>query len=248
MPLLIGTKRGLLRGRQTYTEKVLSYGPIAYWPLAEKSGTVGYDQVASAQNGTYARDVATMGTGVGIGDGNTAPDFDGTNDYCDIYTATFIGRFDGAEGTLALWAKVSGAGVWTDGAGRRPIQLRVDAANRIYIDKAAVNNTIDFLYQAGGTVETVTINPITDLTWMCFALTWSKSAGASGEVKAYYNGAQTGATQVGLGVWAGALAASATSLGAGGTGPFNPFDGYVAHGAIWDRPLAPVEIAALAIV
>jgi len=227
-----------------YHQRVLETRPIVYWLLDEKQGAVAYDWVAEngAQNGAH--------TGItpyqpGIGDGFASPYYDGVNDYTNIHTATFIGRFDGAEGTLVLWTKVGSAGVWTDGTDRRLVQLRVDIGNRIYISKTAANNTIDFVYQAGGTVETVALTSITALTWMCFALTWSKSAGASGEVKAYYNGAQTGATQVGLGVWVGALNNAVTCLGAGGTGPFNPFDGYVAHGAIWNRALAPDAILRL---
>ena len=29
---------------ETYIEKILSYGPIAYWPLNESSGTTAYCQ------------------------------------------------------------------------------------------------------------------------------------------------------------------------------------------------------------
>jgi hypothetical protein len=214
--------------------------------LDEKSGAVAYDlvsgRVAGAQNGAHTG--VTLGAD-GIGDGRACPFYDGANDLTNVYTATFAAAFNAAEGTAMMWAKVVNAGVWTDGAARRSIQMRADISNRISIEKAAANNEINFVYIAGGTSEVVAIQPITDTDWMHLALTWSKSAGANGEMRAYYNGTQTGATQTALGVWAGALNATVTSLGAGGTGPWNVWNGWVAHGAVWDRPVSADEVQQL---
>ena len=83
---------------------------------------------------------------------------------------------------------------------------------------------------------------------MCLALTWSKSAGVSGEVRAYYSGSQTGATQVALGVWAGPLAAGVTVIGAFSTAPILLWSGFLAHCAIWRRALSATQVARLATV
>jgi len=76
-------------------------------------------------------------------------------------------------------------------------------------------------------------------------MTWSKSAD---QMKAYYAGGQTGATQTVLGNWTEALSATRSNIGARSTTPDQIWNGYLAHCAIWNRALAPAEIAALAVV
>ncbi|GAI14148.1 unnamed protein product, partial [marine sediment metagenome] len=81
-------------GVLAYDDKVLGMDPIAYWPLSETSGLVANCLVNPAQNGVYTG--VTLGQ-PGIGDGNTAPYFDGTNDYVDVLTAAFIAAYNGSE-------------------------------------------------------------------------------------------------------------------------------------------------------
>ena len=101
---------------EAYYEKVLgiqSANMLAYWPVWEASGAV-----ADNIEGTAARDGAYTGVDLGqpgIGDGNTCPWWDGANDYCNIYSTSLRDAFNGAEGTIACWAKVNSAAVWTDG-------------------------------------------------------------------------------------------------------------------------------------
>lgn len=256
---LKGVYRGLAPGafpsHDQYYRKVLYYRPIAYWPLWETSGMVARCLVNTAQNGTYTG--VTLGQ-AGIGDGNTCPLFDGANDYCDIYTAAFkdafalyndpTGLLDESEGTVMVWAKVANAGVWTDGADRFLLQLAVDANNRLLCAKTITNNRLFLKYAAGGAFEDQAINGMTTIEWMCLGMTWSKSAGANGEVKHFLNGVQQGATDTALGVWVGNLAAAATTIGASSTGPAEPWHGWLAHCAVWDTPLTPTQIADLAVV
>ena len=229
-----------------YHQHVLETAPIAYWRLDEKQGTVAYEQVAQngAQNGTH--------TGVtlyqpGIGDGTICPYYDGANDYTSIWSAALVAAFNGSEGTALAWARVANIGVWSDGANRMVMQVRVDANNRFFLlRRGAVNNQIFYVYNAGGVSESVALGGLTTLDWMQWGLTWSASAGANGEVRAYYNGAQTGATQVALGAWAGAPIAADTNIGCSdNTVPADLWHGWLAHGALWDRPLSPAEIYAL---
>lgn len=225
-----------------YARKVLSTRPIAYWVLGEASGTVAYDASGNARHGTH--------TGVdlglpGIGDGRTAPFYDGANDFTNIYSASLAGAFNGAEGTLMVWMKAANAGVWTDGTERFLGFLRADGNNVVRIAKPTTANLMRLLYIAGGTSKTVDI-ACTAEVWQQLALSWSRSAGANGEVRAYLNGAQSGSILTSLGTWVGALASNSTLLGSNFVAPVNVWHGNLGHAAVWSRALTPAEIAALA--
>ncbi len=235
----------LVFGRNTtaYVGKILATSPIAYWPMAEVSGSVALDSSGNGRNGAYTG--VTLGA-TGIGDGRTAASFDGSTSYNNIFSASLQGAFDATKGTIALWCKVSAAGVWTDGINRRLIRLGVDGNNNAYINKSSSTGTIDLIYQAGGTTKGVSVSGLSaNVGWIHFALTWDKGAD---QVKGYINGAQTGATQTGLGVWAGSLAATTTIVGAFVTTPSNVFSGVEAHVAIWTLALTAAQILTLATV
>jgi len=200
--------------------------------------------VNPAQNGTYSSDVSTWPIGVGIGDGNTAPQFDGVADFCNIYTPALVAAFNGAEGSVLSWQRVANAGVWTDAVDRFIWDLRNGVANQIYAYKTAANNRWDRAYAAGGVNETRTDTPFTSTDWWMQVITWSKSAD---EVRYYCDGAWQETDTV-LGVWAGALVATSTIIGARFTTPSGLWDGSIAHVAVWDRALSATEIAGLAVV
>ena len=256
MPLWASGYRNLLPNRrrmmeagqssgQSYTNKMLGYNPTTYWIQSETSGTTAVCQVNTAQNGTYARNVTTMGTGTGIGDGNTAPDFDGANDVNNVYSAALNTAFDGDEGSILTWIKVSGAGVWTDSTLRVFFHIQVDVNNYVSLRKPTTNNLLSMIYRAGGTSKTV--SPAYSGTgWTLIGLTWSASAD---ETKAYINGSQVGSTQTGLGVWSGgALISWGCCVGANTTVPANIWDGLQAHAAIFDSVLSGPEMSDLASV
>jgi hypothetical protein len=223
-----------------YIDKILSLGPVAYWPLNETSGTVAHCLVNSAQNGTFARDVSTMGTGPGIGDGNTSPRFDGTNDYADIDSQALVAAFSATAGTLFLWTKVEGTP--TDNY-PRGCGLTADGDNYVYATYG--KNDLDYLqiYKAGGTstYNWSQHNYATEV-WRALTLTWNVAAD---EVKTYINGAQDGDTVTSLGTWAGSLGTA--YIGCSGPGS-NRWAGLLAHVAVADRTWTPTEIAALAVV
>lgn len=229
----------------TYADKVLGYGPIAYWPLWEAAGLTAECLVNSpAQDGTYVG--VTLGQS-GIGDGRTCPLFDGANDYVDIYSVPLNTDFDGDEGTAAIWVRALNAAVWTDAAFRRIAILRADGNNRILLARTNVNNNITLYHIAGGVNSNVAFSVFVT-TFFHVAITWSDSAGANGEVKVYLNAVQQGLTQAGQGVWAGNLNALTCLIGADDQVPSIVWKGYLAHSAVWDRPLTQPEIADLATV
>ncbi len=241
--MTIGQMMRLGAGGAGYAIKVLKYSPIAYWPLWEAAGGVAECLVNPAQNGAYTG--VTLGQ-PGIGDGNTCPLFDGATDFVDIFTAGLQGAFDGAEGTLMVWAKVFNVGVWTDAADRFLFRLEVDGNNYVFCAKTITNNRLFFRYTAGGVVEAQAVGGLTTIKWMCLGMTWSKLAGVNGEVKYFFDGVQQGATDTALGVWAGNLAAATTVIGTSDTAPLNLWHGWLAHAAVWDVALTPTEMAELA--
>ena len=228
-----------------YIAKVLTYSPIAYWPLNETSGTAAVCQVNAAQNGTYARNVTTMGTGTGIGDGGTAPDFDGTNDFVDIFSVTLNSVFNGAEGTINIWAKVSGAGVWTDSTNRTFVRIgSSNTTNYMRILKTTTNSQIQFIRKANNVNEVVN-GTSSNTGWLSWSLTWSVGAD---QVIAYIGGAPVGSPVTSLNAYSGALLNTITCIGSNNTTPNLAWDGYLAHAAVFGSALNSTQIADLATV
>jgi len=232
-----------------YSKKLLSIAPanlLAYWPMWETAGAV-----ADNLEGTAARDGAYTGVTLADStgpDGKPVPLFDGTNDFNNIYTANFSGAFNGAEGSFALWVKVSAAGVWTDGASRNMITIAADANNFARVNRRTAANEIQFSRSGAGTNETVNVAGLSTTSWFHIALTWSEAAGADGQLKAYYNGSQTGATQTALGTFANSPFTTTTVVGAATTVPAAVWSGWLAHAAVWTTPLTATQILALATV
>lgn len=246
MPSLTGPSglSGLsgLIGGGTYIDKVLGYGPIAYWVLNEAAGGTAADQVNSPlQDGAYTG--VTLADTLGPDNVNSAPLFDGVNDYVDIYTATLDGVFDGAEGTMAIWARVFNAGVWADGTWRLALYLREDVNNRTNFQKAGGSATLHHEYTAGGVLDQVNSGVVAYTNWFHLAGTWSATAD---ETEFFINGASIG-TRNTLGVYVGSLTAAVTNIGAKGQ-PSDVWHGWLAHCAIWDSVLTGPQILDLATV
>lgn len=235
-------RRYLLHADQYY-KKVLTTqraSLLAYWPLWEASGSV-----ADNFEGTAARDGSYTGVTLGqpgIGDGRTSPFFDGVNDYVNVFSGSFRDAFNGQELTIAGWAKVNEASVWSDGAMRQCIRLLVDGNNHLYIRKTTTNNLLGFYYKGGGTATLAVTTTLSTTSWFHWAMTISKTAN---EMKAYINGSQVGTTQSGFGAWVGLLNASQCCIGAAITTPSEVWHGWLPHFAVWSTPLTAPQIARL---
>lgn len=229
---------------ETYIQKVLGYNPIAYWPLTETSGTTAVCQVNAAQNGTYARDVSVMGTGVGIGDGNTAPDFDGTNDFVNIYSVTFRNAFDGDIGTAQAWVFPDN---WADGSVRNILTLAADADNFIDILKNGAN-AVRFRVKCNGVFNSYNYAvPVGERNlWLHCALTWSWG-GVNTEVKCYIATDLKNTFNV-AGQFTGNLAATTTCIGSANTTPANEYSGLESHCAVFATALGQSAITDLGAV
>lgn len=184
----------------------------------------------------------TLGASTGTnGHGATAYTFDGTNDYVNIYSQTLNSIFNPDEGTLSLWSKVSGAGVWTDGNLRTAFILDVDGStNRFGFYKPSSNNQFAGLYVVGGINKNISGNFLSGSTsWFLSTLTWSKS---KDELKMYINGAQVGSTQTGLGTWAGNFSSARSVIGTNHTA-IGFWSGQINDVRLYDRALSAEEIA-----
>lgn len=251
MPLkTIATGRGLMGGggavAPTYADKIEGYNPLAYWILGEASGTTAVCQINALQNGTYNSDVAGWPPGTGIGDGNTAPFFDGSNDVIDAFSATLAAAAGNSTvGTLMQWVRVANVGVWTDGAWRLSFYaISGDSQETLDFRRMTGNGQYRQLYEAGGVSEAVTTAGLSTVAWFCALMTWDINAGVNGEVKMYLGGVQTGATQTALGAWVGNLAQ--IWIGALNATPLGQWHGWLAHTALWGRVLTGGEITAAA--
>lgn len=225
---------GRARNPLAYTNKVKALGPIAYYPQAEPSGTTIVDESGNGRNGTYVG--VTLGQ-PGIGDGRTAAGYDGATSYGNIYSASLAGAFNGAEGTIVAWQRSSGS------SSRCILRLQVDASNLVQLFTTTNANEVQLRYIAGGTWKQILDSSNVFGALFPIALTWSKS---NDQARAYVKGVQVGATQTGLGTWAGAL--TLCYIGAISTTPNSPWFGSLAHTAIFNRALSAAEIASLAVV
>lgn len=229
-----------LMERRRYWQGITSVQPaslLAYWPLFEPSGTVVTDMSDNGRNGTYT--AVTLGQ-AGIGDGRTSASFDGSTSYANVYSAGLASAFNGPAGTITAWARVANAGIWTDNALHRIATFGADANNRVLLRKDGLND-LRWTYIAGSTSKEVAL-VTTTTAWFHSAITWDKAADA---VKVYFNGAQTGSTQTGLGTWAGSLANNTTVIGAASTSPSGVWSGRLAHVGLWSVALSAQEVASL---
>jgi hypothetical protein len=238
MSLNVGTRRSLLGTPVPYSDKVMALAPIAYWPLWEASGSTAYDISGNGLDGSYTG--VTLGQ-AGIGDGKSAPRFDGSTSFVDVYSAGLNTAFSGALGSISVWMKVFNAAVWTDGTAGYVLHIYADGNNRIRIIEDDTNDQLYDEYKADGTAEG-DVESISLTSWIHLGLTWNKSGN---EVSFYYNGVQTGPDTI-AGTWAGNLDTNLCCIGAYQNNATLPFNGWLARCAIFDTALTSTQVADLA--
>ncbi len=228
-----------------YADKVVAVDPsnlIAYWPSWETSGvTADNYEGTAARDATWNRDITVMGTADGIGDGNTAPTYDGVNDVLDIETANLKAILTCQELAIMLWVKPLGVS-WAASIDYALAWQDVGGNNRIYFQEAA--GQMFWGTRAAGAFDSPReVSAGYGLGWQCLVMTRSKSDPAAGWVRGYRNGANLGDDRGGLGVYANNYQAG--WMAAGGrfvTGSL--CNAQVAHVAIWSGVGAPAAIQA----
>lgn len=217
---------------------------LSYLKLDETSGTVAADASGNSRTGAYTG-VTLNNTALPPNLTGNAPLFDNADtEYVNWYTASLAAAFSGAAGTLAGFAKVYDANVWTDATPRYFVFIRADANNIIYVGRTATNNQVRFQYTATTNKFVTDVSLNGSLSWFMWAITWDKNAGTSGEVKAFLNGAQVGTTQTSLGTWAGAPASTFTLIGnSTQANANNGMKGWLGHVFLLNRAATPTELA-----
>lgn len=214
---------------------------VAFWPLWDTSGTtVDNYQSDSDRDGLYVNGTVLLASGI---DGRYSARFDGVNDYVNLYSSSFANAFNGPEGTISIFLKVSSAGIWSDSTFRYALRFAADASNIISILRLTTTNFIQFAYAAGGVTKFINVNTGGNTGWFQLTLTWNKTLD---RVKVYYDGVQTGTTQTGLGTWTGTLLPTITVLGVQDTTGSFLWSGEMSHVAVWSKELTPNEIAQIA--
>ncbi len=210
------------------------------------SGYVEWDDISITEVDPF---VGVPGNGVVLGSTagghlTNAYTFDGVNDYVNLYSSELNSAFNPSAGTIVLWAKVSGSGIWTDGLGHHFVNLQsTDAgSNQIHIGKATSNGNILWQITFGGTIISRQIAGFSSTDWMQIALTWNKT---SDEMIAYYNGVQQSTVGTGLGTWAGNLNSARAVVGAFTTSGNNPWSGMMNDIRLYNRALTSGEISTL---
>jgi len=220
-------------------QKILDYSPIALWPLSETIGTVANCLVTPAHDATHVN--VTLASILGPDGIAYAPLFDGAAGYVDIFSAALAAAFDGDEGTVVAWIHPKDA--WGSVGNEIVIMLYADVNNRIRIYHDTGANLV-WRRTAAGTMKNSDMNvSAEDLAWHHVAITWSESAGATGEFIAYFDGAAVDAAQTGIDNYVGSLVTADTCLGAINTTPGSLWNGYLALVAVFDSALNAAAIA-----
>lgn len=209
--------------------------PLILLRLNEAAGTTANDSSGNARH-CSASNITWGYSGI---DGYTAARSNGVNTAVNLYSASLNSAFSGAAGSVFIWAKNSGN--WSDGNARFLFQIGSLSGDVIVLYSSGGGH-LGYQYYAGG-VSLTRSQASPGAGWNAIGLTWDKNAGATGEVKAYFNGSQVSTTLTGLGTWSGNLGAALCFLGGAGVYRWN---GSIAHAAIWNVALTGAEMTTLA--
>jgi hypothetical protein len=227
--------------RKLYERKLIDlFGAssvIALWPVTERFNSTAYDFSANGFNGTYSGVILADTVGPRL---KPAPKWDGVNDYINVYSAGLAAAFNPNEGSLLIWYKILNSGVWSDGTNDFMINFTADGSNYVRIIKLSTTNNINWGANFAGVNKSISLNTNGNLNWLLTGLTYSKSAD---QMKAFYNGAQAGSTQTGLGTFTGSLSASFCAIGSQSSAGATPCNGWLAYALLLNRAATPAEFA-----
>lgn len=211
-------------------------------PIVSDGFGLANQPVAIDYGGTNNGDYVQVGLN---GESNKAF-FDGTNSYCDVYSAGVNAKFDGRECSLIIRGRARNAGLWTDGTARVLIRFYVDAQNFIQIFRTAVNNQLSFSYTANGAASgALTVALGGSVNWFTLGITGSDT---NNQLRAYIDGVEDAASPVAnAGSFTGNLSITDTVIGAQSTVPAAVWRGWLSD-AIAVYNLIVVTPAQMAII
>jgi hypothetical protein len=218
-------------GRTQYARKLIdTYGASEVWSLNDRTGTTVTATATADRNGTYTNVTLDAADSPGT-TGQRAPLWDST-DTATVYTSSLTSLFDKSEGSIFIWCKVSGSGVWTDATVRRIFHLTYGTTATLGIRKTNTNDQVAVHYYTGAAywINAGYVIPSPPTDWFSMALTWSITNSAC---RGLYNGvaqmtnatapslAQSGLTAARIGssqvpneYWSGYLYCAAVKFGA----------------------------------
>ncbi len=201
------------------------FGSSLIWfpKLSDLTGTTAVDySAAGGRDGTYSGNV-TLANATGPA-GQPCPTFGGVNGkvvptVAALAALNTAGVFNPLEGTLGIWFRFNSAALLNDANIYAMIEIGVDANNRYLIYKSAAN-TISVFYHIGASSATLNLaTAFTSLAMHHALLTWSQSLNL---IRRYLDGVQVGADVNYSGIWAGALNATWTQIGAVNNSSYYP--------------------------
>jgi hypothetical protein len=217
----------------TYSDIVLSLGPVAYWRLGETSGNTAVD-VTGAHSGAYQNSVTLGATGAIGGDTNTAASFGGGNN-----DRVQVSPFDvnGSGITILAWINAESFGNDSivskgTGAGNNATywMLGINGDSRIRARVKINGNSRQLM---------TNISAMSPDTWYFVAMTYDGTT-----MRVYLDGVEVNSRS-----WSGTVSTNssvAVGLGNQPSGAGNrAFDGELDELAVFDKALTPAEIAAL---
>jgi len=191
---------------------------IGYWPLDEAAGPVAVDRSSQTNDGAYSN-VTLSNALAPLFMRTRCPAFNGSNSQVDIYSAGLAADFNGAEGAMGIWLKVSDVADWNT-LNLSPFGFQADVANRLFARTGAGSHQLNLFYIAGNiSVGSISLQKLNNFNgWLELWFSWSDAAN---EFNVYCNGLlcewqKFNAVNFPLaisGEWAGALSSTGANIG-----------------------------------
>ncbi len=214
--------------QRTYAQILVEdFAANEVWPLVNiTSGTTILAHVNSARNGTLSG--WDLQNAAGPVPGSLAP-YASSGDSGNIFTTNLAGIANLSVGSLFCWCKMT-IGVWGDASFHMIMELRNNTSIFTFVTKDSSANRL-YWQQNGTEIQ----RPVTNLStsgWFSVGMSWNN---ALPERKAFYNGAQVGATNTAAFSPTGSIDAATLGVRSGGS---LAMDGHLAYpavrfGAVW---------------
>lgn len=211
----------------SYRDLIRADSPSLYWPLDATYGAT--DQSGNSRNGTGGGGVSIGGySGSPITGETTATDLDGSN---DRVTSAYNPFATSSVRTFEGWA-------YRDTSSSYDVLAASGAAsNYVMIQIVGSSTNVDIYTNAGVVVPSTFASAWPGNTqWVHWAVILDDSANT---YTLYINGVSKGTNSAALSY---AASPGNLQLGAEGSGFSNPFDGKMAHFAVFERALTASEI------
>ena len=215
-----------LHAAENYTAAVLALSPALFWPLDAISGAT--DRSGNSRNGTGAGGVVVGGPPAPSALPASSTDFDGTD---DLITSSYNPFTNGTTRTFAGWAYCD-----TNSGLNSLMGSGAAAGSQVLLRLSSGGQNVVFGSQGSTGAVTWTSAWPGNTQWVHWVLIFDEGGDTA---SLYINGALTSAQAI-----TRAYAASPGNFRAGAqnsTGA-DPFDGKMAHVAVFERALTPGEI------